>query len=150
MNINIEILKLKMVREDTLTYGFEKPMSSPQTVYELLTGELIDLANSPEEKFYLICMDVKNKPVGIHMVSQGTKTSSIVSPAEVFKRALLNNATSVIVAHNHPSGNPNPSQADIDITKQLQEAGKILDIKLLDHIIIGNESKYSLRENGYM
>ena len=68
----------------------------------------------------------------------------------MFKRALLNNANSIIVAHNHPSGNPNPSQADIDITKRLQEAGKILDIKLLDHIIIGNESKYSLSENGYL
>ncbi|MFS0567533.1 JAB domain-containing protein, partial [Brevibacillus invocatus] len=103
------------------------------------------------EAFLLLCLSTKNEPVAIHLVSVGSLDSSIVHPREVFKAAILSNCSSVIVAHNHPSGDPTPSREDIEVTKRLQEAGELLGIPVLDHIILGHEGAYvSLKEKGYM
>lgn len=80
------------------------------------------------------------------MVSKGNLNSSIVHPREIFKRAVLNNAASIICMHNHPSGDPTPSQNDIDITKRIDEAGELMGIPLLDHVIIGDGTYISLKE----
>lgn len=94
-------------------------------------------------------LDVKNRVIGIHTVSIGNLNSAIVSPREVFKAAILANAASIIVGHNHPSGDVTPSPEDIQVTTTLQQAGKLLGIEVLDHIIVGEEGAHtSLKQMG--
>jgi DNA repair protein RadC len=96
-----------------------------------------------------LCLNTKNKVAGAHIISQGSLSASIVHPREVFKAALLNNSASIILAHNHPSGDPEPSREDVETTKRLVEAGEILGIRVLDHVIIG-EQYLSMKEEGLM
>jgi len=95
-------------------------------------------------------LDVKNQPTAINVCHIGSLNASIVHPREVMKTAIMSNSASIIVAHNHPSGKPEPSQEDIDVTKRLAEAGKILGIELMDHLIIGEDTFISLKEKGYL
>ncbi|RPJ05549.1 MAG: hypothetical protein EHM36_08160, partial [Deltaproteobacteria bacterium] len=90
----------------------------------------------------------RNRVVQISTISVGTLTSSLVHPREVFKDAITHSAASVILAHNHPSGDPEPSEDDLKITKKLVESGKILGIEVIDHIIVGKNNFYSFREKG--
>jgi DNA repair protein RadC len=103
----------------------------------------------PEEHMYMICMNTKNKVTGVFEISHGNVNSSIVGTREVFQKALLANAVSIILMHNHPSGDPTPSREDIEVTRRLIEAGKILGVQVLDHIIIGDRYS-SLKEKGHM
>ena len=91
-------------------------------------------------------IDTKNQPTSINICSRGSLNSCIVHPREVFKPAILSNASSIILGHNHPSGVTTPSQEDINLTKRLQEAGTILGIEVIDHIIIGDEGYCSFKE----
>jgi DNA repair protein RadC len=102
------------------------------------------------EHFVVLMVNRRNEVIGINTVSMGSLTGSIVSPREVFKPAILANAAALICAHNHPSGNPQPSPEDRHLTERLHEAGKLLDIQLLDHIIIGDgtEAYYSFADHG--
>ena len=101
------------------------------------------------EHFVVLLLDIKNKVIGINTVSIGNLDSSIAHPREVFKPAILSNAGSILLAHNHPSGDPTPSREDIEITHRLVNAGNILGINVLDHIIIGDGYR-SLKEAGHM
>jgi DNA repair protein RadC len=94
------------------------------------------------EHFVVLMLDQKNKVVGIHTVSVGSLTASIVHPREMYKVAILSNAASLICGHNHPSGDCQPSREDRALTTRLVEAGKLLGIAVLDHIIIGGEGRY--------
>lgn len=109
------------------------------------------LEDERKEHFIAVLLDTKNQvitPVTIHI---GTVSSSVVGVREFFRPAVQHGATSVIAVHNHPSGNPQPSPEDISVTRTLAEAGRILDIPLLDHIIIGTEERWvSLRRQGYI
>jgi DNA repair protein RadC len=89
-----------------------------------------------KENFILVCLNSANKIIKYEIISVGNLNSSIVHPREIFKAAIENNSASVILIHNHPSGNPEPSNEDISITKKLVEAGKMLDIPVFDHLII--------------
>lgn len=111
---------------------------SSREIYKAMRKELTSL---DRECLWVVPLTGKNYIIGINLVSMGSLTSSIVHPREVFKPAILANAASVILVHNHPSGDPTPSRDDIKITLQLKDAGNILDIKVLDHIIIG-DGKY--------
>lgn len=95
-------------------------------------------------------MDTKNQPTFVNVVSIGTLNSSLVHPREVFKVAILGNSVSIIVAYNHPSGDPTPSKEDITITARLKEAGKIIGIDILDHLIIGEDKHISFKEKGIL
>jgi len=108
-------------------------------VYEAMRDEMSRL---DREVFYAFCLSARNEIIGKHLVSMGSLTGSIVHPREVFKPAILSNAAAVILVHNHPSGRVDPSQEDIQITKQLVEAGKILGIRVLDHLVIGSGQDY--------
>ena len=88
--------------------------------------------------------------IGIEETSRGSLTTTILHPREVFKSAILANAASIILVHNHPSGDPTPSREDIEITKRLQRAGHLLGIKVLDHIVIGREKYVSMKDDGYI
>ena len=93
-----------------------------------------------KEKFILVCLNSANKIIKYEVISIGNLNSSVVHPREIFKAAIENNSASVILIHNHPSGNPEPSNEDISITKKIVEAGKILDIPVFDHLIIAENS----------
>ncbi|MBF8984319.1 DNA repair protein RadC [Lutibacter sp. B2] len=99
-----------------------------------------------KEHFKIALLNTKNEIIGNEVISIGTLNSSLVHPREVFKFAIKKSASSIILLHNHPSGNPNPSTEDIKITKRLIEAGKIIGIEILDHIIIGDGIYVSLKE----
>lgn len=108
-----------------------------------------------QEAFWVVPLDRKNKSLGRTMVTLGTATSCLAHPREVYRIAVMAAATAVVCVHNHPSGDPVPSAADVQITRQLREAGKILDIALQDHVIIGRPGAdpmgrgyYSFREAG--
>jgi len=101
------------------------------------------------EHFLVVLLDARNGVVGIETVSVGSLTASIVHPREVFKFAIAANAAAVVLAHNHPSGDPSPSEADIKVTRDLIRAGQLLKIEVLDHVIVGANRHTSLRELGY-
>lgn len=108
------------------------------------------LQSKDREQIDILCLSTKNKVIAIHTVSIGSLNSSIVHPREVFKAAILANSASIILVHNHPSGDPTPSDEDIKITKRLCEAGKILGITVLDHVIIGDGRFESLVGLGFI
>ena len=102
------------------------------------------------EQFIIACLNTKNEPTNISVVSVGSLNKAIVHPREVFKTAILSNASSIMAFHNHPSGDTTPSDQDIQLTNRLYEAGELLGIKVLDHLIIGDGSFTSLKEKGYL
>lgn len=121
---------------------------SPEDASNLARG-FLRLHEESEEYLYMICMNTKNKIIGVFEISHGNVNSSIVGVREIFQKALLANAVSIIVIHNHPSGDPKPSREDIEVTKRLVEAGKIVGVEVLDHIVIGD--RYcSIKEQGYI
>ncbi|MBE5393853.1 JAB domain-containing protein [Brevibacillus borstelensis] len=143
----VNIVRVKMVREASFLYP-QRRIRMARDVVELF---LKFLDETDREQFFLLCINTKNEPTALHTVSIGSLDASIVHPREVFKVAILSNAASVIVAHNHPSGDPTASQEDIQVTRKLQEAGELLGITLLDHVIVGTEGAYtSLKERGLM
>lgn len=142
----VNIVQVKLVREKSILYK-ERKIRSAQDAYHLIYDYLGEV---DREHFIVLCLDTKNQPTCIQTVHIGSLNSSLVHPREVLKPALLSNANSIIVAHNHPSGNPSPSPEDINVTKRLEEACVILGINLLDHIIICTSDFFSLKEKGYI
>lgn len=118
-------------------------LNSPKAVAALFMG---DLMYKQKEFFKVLLLDTKNSIIAIDEVSVGTLNSAIVHPREVFNVAIRKNASSVILIHNHPSQNTSPSREDIDLTIRLAEAGKIIGIEVLDHIIIGGSEFLSFKE----
>ncbi len=143
----VNIISLKMIKESSVLYP-ERKVSSPHDAAQLVRPLLAD---SDREKFVAVYLNTKNEPTAIHIVSIGTLNASMVHPREVFKGAVLSNAFSMFVAHVHPSGDTTPSTEDKVVTNLLLEAGKIMDIKIIDHIIIGGGDRfYSFKEQGLM
>lgn len=140
----VNIISLKMVKEYSILYDKRK-LESPEDVYNLTKDFLEDF---DREKILLICVNSKLEPTNIQTISIGALDASATSPREVFKTAILSNSKSIFLAHNHPSGNCSPSGADIEVTRNIAKAGEILDIKLIDHIIIGNNTFISLKTKG--
>ena len=104
------------------------------------------MAHLDHEELRVLVLDTKNRVVANIQLYQGTVNSSVLRASEIFRQAIVRNCPGIIVAHNHPSSDPTPSPEDIEVTKQLLEAGRLLDIELLDHIIIGNPRFTSLKE----
>ena len=139
--------KVELVKENAVNYGGKDfNINSAYQLYKAMC-DIYHIDRQTEEVLYVICVDIKNKIIGIHEVSRGTIDASLVNQRELFKRVLLNNAAKIFVVHNHPSGSTTPSNADCMITNKIQKAGELLDIKLLDHIIIGDGEYYSFKEN---
>src|SRR4030042_3263389 len=124
-----------------------KKITSPQDVAEIFIPILRD---DNKEKFIIVCLNSANKIIKHETISIGNLNSSVVHPREIFKFAIENSSASIILVHNHPSGNLEPSNEDIAITKKMVEAGKILNIEVLDHIIVGGNSFTSLVERRLM
>jgi len=118
-------------------------LNNSSDVYELIKDEL---ANSDREMLLSVMVTSKNQLIGVETVSIGSISATSMSPREVFKSAILANAVGIILCHNHPSGELTPSNEDIQMTKLLVEAGKLLGIKVLDHIIVSNKGYQSLSD----
>lgn len=116
----------------------------PQHVYE----QLKPFVNERREHFVMIYLDPKNKAITQEVISIGIVNATMAHPREVFYPAILHNASSIIVAHNHPSGDTEPSTDDLNVTARLVAAGKLLGIEVIDHVIVGLEGYTSLREKG--
>lgn len=148
MGVVVKKYRLELVKESSKIYNVDDKMTSPRSVANYME-QVFNMSSQAEEIFVMLVLDIKNKVIGAFEVSRGNLSSSIVHPREVFKRAILLNGNAIIVGHNHPSGNPAPSEEDKKVTKRLDECGNLLGIKLLDHIIIGDEgSYYSHKEYG--
>jgi DNA repair protein RadC len=139
------ISTLKLANTLTATSIPVHKIKSPEDVYKLIEPEFRHLK---KEHFICIYLDTKNGVIGKETVSIGSLNASIVHPRELFRGAIKRSCASIICSHNHPSGNPEPSPEDIDITKRINEAGTIIGIDVLDHIIIGNFTFVSMKERG--
>ncbi|VGO14100.1 hypothetical protein PDESU_02657 [Pontiella desulfatans] len=119
-------------------------LTKPEHVAEYLG----DIKNLAQEVFVVIGLDAKNHVLQRHLVSLGTVSSALVHARECFRPLILDGASTVILGHNHPSGQPTPSAEDIKITRQLISAGEVIGIKVLDHVIVGSQGHLSLNEAG--
>ncbi|HBE76791.1 MAG TPA: DNA repair protein RadC [Firmicutes bacterium] len=163
---SINIYTLKQIRTKRHRYDLEDyPITSPLTCYKVLQF-LLDLNSEPGRvelqyatlkkrtyallKFGIISLNTRNKIVGIHIIGTGSLDQLYIEPREVIMAAMMNNAKAIIAFHNHPSGDPEPSRDDIFLTRRLKEAGKIMCIELLEHLITGEWNYYSLREKGFI
>ena len=122
-------------------------ISCPDDVRRLLGPEMAPLA---QEQLRVLLGDTKNHVVGQRVIYQGNVSSAIVRTAEVFRPAVMEAVPGIIVSHNHPSGDPTPSPEDAALTRELVHVGKLLDIELLDHVVIGGQRFVSLKERGLM
>ena len=147
MEVIAQKYRLKLIKEPEGEYKTGYKISSPVRAYEAFKN-MLELHQMAEEVFALLTLDIKSNLIGIFLVSRGSISKSLVSPREVFKRAILNNSCGIILGHNHPSGDITPSKEDIKITEKLIEAGEIIGIKVVDHIIVGDNQYCSLREEG--
>jgi DNA repair protein RadC len=121
----------------------DKKITSPEDIANIFLPLFRD---EVKERFIIVCLNTANKIIKYEVISIGNLNSSVVHPREIFKTALENNAASIILLHNHPSGNPEPSNEDITITKKVVEAGKMMDIPVFDHIILAGNNYTSFVE----
>jgi len=134
---NIEMEK-ERVKKNAIT--------SPSEIVKIIQSEIEDYS---KEHFFVISFDVRNRILGIDKTSKGTLSASLVHPRETFESAIRRHAAQIIVAHNHPSGDCEPSEDDVRITKRLYEAGKIMGIELLDHIVVTKDNFTSLKDKNF-
>jgi DNA repair protein RadC len=126
----------------------ERPrVGSSQEAYDLICGDLIDL---PHEEFWMLLLNRANRLIRKQRISEGGVSGTVADPKMIFKGALDHLASGIIVAHNHPSGNRSASQSDIDLTCKLKEAGKFLEIQLLDHLIVCGPKYFSFADEGML
>lgn len=143
----IPIYQVRLVRDGSQPAA-RKKVDSPSTAAQVLQ-QYLDGAD--REHFVVLLLDTQNQIIGIHTVTIGTLDASLIHPREIFKPVILANAASVILAHNHPSGDPTPSAEDRAVTRQVVAAGTTLGIEVLDHVIVGEGLRYhSFRESGLM
>lgn len=129
------------------TPGYLPTIGSPRDVHLLLEQEMTPLA---QEQLRVLLINTKNQVVGQRVIYQGNVSSSQVRTSEVLRPALLEAVPSIIVVHNHPSGDPDPSPNDVTVTRKLKQASDLLDIDLMDHVVIGHNRFASLRDMGLM
>ena len=140
----VAALELGRRRKETETTKREKIITS-KDVFEIMKPSMLDL---PHEEFWLLMLNRANSVIKRELISRGGVAGTVVDTKIIFKTAVMNYASSIIICHNHPSGNLKPSEADLKITKNIKEAGKIMEIPLLDHLIITENGFYSFADEG--
>lgn len=143
----INFYKLILVKEKEAPYGYGDGLTSPNEVAKLAI-DVLKMGQFAEEYMYLVALSTKNQINGLAEIGHGILNNMLVHPREVYKYAISMNAASIILIHNHPSGNPTPSIEDIEITRRLKEAGDLLGIQLLDHVIVADGGFVSMKERG--
>ena len=134
-----------LVKDFAKNYVGVDNLQSPANIVQVM-NDVFNISNQAEEYLYLVCMTCRCKPISFFEVSHGTYNTTVVNCREILIRALLCGATNIIIIHNHPSGVPEPSREDVQITKKLQEASELIGIQFSDHIIIGRDGYYSFNE----
>ena len=148
--INVTKYSVRLVKEEFKRYELSKTINNVSKAAELL-NQVFEMENLTNEIFVVLALDVKKKIIGTFKVSEGTINTTVVSTRDIFQRALLVNAHSIIIAHNHPSGDIEPSKHDITMTMTVKEASNIMEIQLNDSLIIGEDGKYfSFLEEGIL
>ena len=137
-----------LVKEETLSYDKEGKISNPTDVVNVLKS-LFQADKLTEEHVWLLCLNTAAHLTGVFEMSKGTVNYACLEPREIYRNALLSNAVNIVIAHNHPSGESNPSKEDVAATNRIKQAGEIIGIRLLDHIIIG-DTCLSMREENLM
>ena len=149
MKKSVDLMRCKIVRERAIKYEVpEQNIECPDEAVSVLRA--LGLSDAADEEMYEICIAASGKIVGVHQISHGTLSSTQCHPREVLKRAIVNNASAIILGHCHPSGNPEPSMDDIQTTDRIKEACRILGLVLLDHIIIAGDDFTSFKTNGLL
>lgn len=136
------LVRVQLVKEHAVDYYVGSSIGHPD---ELAAVTRAVLAGADREHFVVLHLNTKNKVVSLEVIAVGTLSAVLVHPREVFKGALLANANAIALAHNHPSGDPTPSEGDTQLTQRLIAAGNMLDIPVLDHIILGSDTFVSLK-----
>lgn len=131
----------------TESKGYGQKIETPKTVFDILKN---DLRDKKKEHFKLLSLNSRNQLISIDDISIGTLTASLAHPREIFYPAIKNSAATIILVHNHPSGDPTPSKDDIKITKRLVKASQFLGIGISDHLIIGRDNFFSFKEKGLL
>ena len=139
--------RVSLVRDGSLQSTWKRFTNAANT-FQFAAEQLY--SDADREQFHVLFLDSKNQLIGVNLVSQGSLASATVHPREVFKAAILANSAAIILTHNHPSGDPTPSREDHECTKRLCECGKLLGIKVLDHIVVGQLSHYSFADAGFI
>ena len=151
LRTNLSLLSELAIRYEVSTRPERSPeaeqITTSKQVFDLLRAEMTPLA---QEQVRVLLLDRKLRIVGQRTIYQGNAYSALVRPAEVFKPAIVESAPCIIIAHNHPSGDATPSQADINLTKDLVEVGKLLGVELLDHVVIGDGTFASIKNGGFL
>ena len=137
--------EIRLVRDGRIATMETPIIRTPADALPILEAELRELAC---ERFIALALTTKNSVAAVLPISSGSLNASIVDPRGLFQRAILANCASLILAHNHPSGDPSPSPEDIALTRRLVEAGQLLDIPILDHIVLGYHGYVSFKERG--
>ncbi len=143
------MIKVKSLEIREIEYSYDKrpKISGMEDVIKAVKPLIAD----PNKEFFIaLFLNTKNGIIKQEVVSVGSLSANVVHPREVFRTACILSASSIIVAHNHPSGDPAPSREDIEITKKLAEAGKMIGIELLDHVILGQDRNYGFKESGML
>jgi DNA repair protein RadC len=141
----IPVIRLLAVRDGSVPYDRRVGIKSSQQVFDLVKP-LLDHAD--REQFLVLALDARNRPLALHQLSVGTLTQSVIHPRELFKFAFLSNAASLIVCHNHPSGDPQPSADDDAVTAKLKACGDLLSVPVIDHVVIGESGYFSYADSG--
>ena len=139
----VQIVRLKQVVCES-TLEMQKITSS----FGIAQWLMDEIGNETQGVLMLLCLNTKNEVNSLSVVHRGTINQSIAHPRDIFQRAILSNATRIFIAHNHPSGNPQPSENDYLFTEKIKQAGELLGIELLDHLVVTSNSYYSFREEG--
>jgi DNA repair protein RadC len=142
-----QVAEIEITYKNSVRPSERLKITGSKDAFELLKSLWSDKIEYVEE-FYVLLMNKANKVLGISKISEGGLSGTLVDPKRIFQTALKTNALGIILAHNHPSGNLQPSEADIKITKKIKDAGFMLDIAVLDHIIIGDDRYYSFADEG--
>src|SRR5438034_2499275 len=131
--------EIRVVRERRPKYPAPRSVRDARAVANAFAEHFAPL---DREHFVVLVLDGKNRVLGYHIVSVGSLTAALVHPREVFKAAILSNAAALILVHNHPSGDPTPSAEDRAITERLRQVGELVGIRVLDHVVIGDEGQF--------
>lgn len=142
----VAALELGRRKRDTDSDDRPKIINSRE-VYEVIRGNLLDI---PHEEFWILLLNRANRVLRKHLISKGGVSGTVADPKIIFKHAIDELACGIILSHNHPSGNAFPSQSDIELTRRLKDAGKLLDIQVLDHVIVAGQKYYSFADEGML
>ena len=140
--------RITLVKEKAVNYDAGKT-NTPESVVQIMQ-KLLHMGQMAEEQCYIIALNNSCRIIGVFFLSKGTVNASLITPREVYIRALLVGAVQIILCHNHPSGNVTPSNQDVLVTKQLKDAGELININFADHIIIGGDSYCSFKQEGML